>query len=111
MILDILHRSKIQFPGMSTGHLKRMLDEAVTYCKTRMVGGSSLFTYDQVKERLANLQSYFMISSAMSFFTSTKVPLSKNIYRIYINANYLKTMVTYIMHDISHIHLQFVIAV
>src|SRR5690625_5530584 len=92
MILDILHRSKIQFPGMSTGHLKRMLDEAVTHCKTRMVGGSSLFTYDQVKERLANLQSYFTISSAMRFFTSTNVPLSKNTSRMDVEANSIKTV-------------------
>jgi alkylation response protein AidB-like acyl-CoA dehydrogenase len=33
MMLDILHRSRLQFPGMSTGHLKRMLDEAVSHCK------------------------------------------------------------------------------
>ena len=108
MMLDILHRSRLQFPGMSTGHLKRMLDEAVTHCKTRMVGGSSLFTYDQVKERLANLQSYFTISSAMSFFTSTNVPLSKNTSRMDVEANSIKTVVTDYMHEASQSLLQLV---
>ena len=92
MMLDILHRSRLQFPGMSTGHLNRMLDEAVDHCKTRMVGGTSLFNYDQVKERLAQLQSYFTISSAMSFFTSTNVPLDSNTSRMDVEANSIKTV-------------------
>lgn len=108
MMLDILHRSRLQFPGMSTGHLKRMLDEAVSHCKSRMVGGSSLFSYDQVKERLANLQSYFTISSAMSFFTSTNVPLEKNTSRMDVEANCIKTVVTDYMHEASQSLMQLV---
>ncbi|PKP35326.1 MAG: acyl-CoA dehydrogenase, partial [Bacteroidetes bacterium HGW-Bacteroidetes-15] len=54
MMLDLLHRSRLQFPGMATGFLHRLLDEAISHCKTRFVGGVSLFNYDQVKERLAN---------------------------------------------------------
>lgn len=108
MMLDILHRSRLQFPGMGTGHLKRMLDEAVDHCKTRMVGGSSLYTYDQVKERLANLQSYFTISSAMSFFTSTNVPLEKNTSRMDVEANSIKTVVTDYMHEASQSLMQLV---
>src|SRR5690625_2061963 len=108
MMLDILHRSRLQFPGMSTVHLKRMWDEAVTHCKTRMVGGSSLFTYDQVKERLANLHSYFTISSAMSFFTSTNVPLSKNTARTDVEAHSIKSVVTDYMHEASQPLLQLV---
>lgn len=108
MMLDILHRSRLQFPGMSTGHLKRMLDEALSHCKERMVGGSSLFNYDQVKERLARLQSYFTVSSAMSYFTSTHVPLDKNTSRMDVEANSIKSVVTDYMHEASQSLMQLV---
>ncbi|WP_242979073.1 acyl-CoA dehydrogenase family protein [Rhodohalobacter mucosus] len=108
MMLDILHRSRLQFPGMSTGHLKRMLDEAIDHCKERVVGGSSLFNYDQVKERLARLQSYFTVSSAMSYFTSTNVPLEKNTSRMDVEANSIKSVVTDYMHEASQSLLQLV---
>lgn len=108
MMLDILHRSRLQFPGMSTGHLKRMLDEALEHCRERFVGGVSLFNYDQVKERLAKLQSYFTISSAMSYFTSTHVPLDKNTSRMDVAANSIKSVITDYMHDASQSLLQLV---
>lgn len=108
MMLDILHRSRLQFPGMSTGHLKRMLDEALSHCKERMVGGSSLFNYDQVKERLAKLQSYFTVSSSMSYFTSTNVPLAKDTSRMDVAANSIKSVVTDYMHEASQSLMQLV---
>lgn len=108
MMLDILHRSRLQFPGMSTGHLKRMLDEAIEHCRTRFVGGSSLFNYDQVRERLAKLQSYFTVSSAMSYFTSTNVPLAKDTSRMDVAANSIKSVVTDYMHEASQSLLQLV---
>lgn len=108
MMLDILHRSRLQFPGMSTGHLKRMMDEAIEHCKERFVGGKSLFQYDQVKERLAKLQSYFTISSAMSYFTSTNVPLDKNTSRMDVAANSIKSVVTDYMHESTQSLMQLV---
>lgn len=108
MMLDILHRSRLQFPGMSTGHLKRMFDEAITHCKERFVGGLSLFQYDQVKERLAKLQSNFTVSSAMSYFTSTNVPLGKDTSRMDVAANSIKSVITDYMHEASQSLLQLV---
>ncbi len=108
MMLDILHRSRLQFPGMSTGHLKRMLDEALSHCKNRFVGGTSLFNYDQVKERLATLQSYFTASSAMSYFTSTNVPLEQDTSRMDVAANSIKSVVTDYMHEASQSLMQLV---
>ncbi len=108
MMLDILHRSRLQFPGMSTGHLKRMLDEALEHCRERIVGCMSLFNYDQVKERLAKLQSYFTISSAMSYFTSTNVPLDKDTSRMDVAANSIKSVITDYMHEASQSLLQLV---
>ncbi|MFU8813367.1 MAG: acyl-CoA dehydrogenase family protein [Balneolaceae bacterium] len=108
MMLDILHRSRLQFPGMSTGYLRRMMDEALDHCKNRFVGGSSLFQYDQVKKRLAALQSYFTVSSAMSFFTSTNVPLEQDTSRMDVAANSIKSVVTDYMHEASQSLLQLV---
>lgn len=108
MMLDILHRSRLQFPGMSTGYLHRMMDEAIDHCKERVVGGMSLFNYDQVKERLANLQSYFTASSAMSYFTSTNVPLEKDTSKMDVAANSIKSVVTDYMHEASQSLMQLV---
>lgn len=108
MMLDILHRSRLQFPGMSTGYLHRMLDEAIDHCKERVVGGMSLFNYDQVKERLANLQSYFTASSAMSYFTSTNISLEKDTSKMDVAANSIKSVVTDYMHEASQSLMQLV---
>ncbi len=108
MMLDLLHRSRLQFPGMATGFLRRMLDEAVSHCKTRFVGGSSLFNYDQVKERLAHLQSYFTVSSAMSYFTSSNIPMEKDTSRSDLTANSIKSVVTDYMQSAAQSLLQLV---
>ncbi|MFO7847109.1 MAG: acyl-CoA dehydrogenase family protein [Balneolaceae bacterium] len=108
MMLDILHRSRLQFPGMSTGYLQRMLDEALDHCKERLVGGKSLFNYDQVKERLATLQSYFTASSAMSYFTSKNIPLEKDTSKMDVAANSIKSVVTDYMHEASQSLMQLV---
>lgn len=108
MMLDILHRSRLQFAGMSTGFLQRMLDEALSHCKERVVGGVNLFQYDQVKERLANLQSYFTVSSAMNYFTSTKVTMSDDTSRMDVAANSIKSVATDYMHEASQSLMQLV---
>jgi alkylation response protein AidB-like acyl-CoA dehydrogenase len=108
MMLDILHRSRLQFSGMSTGHLKRMFDEAISHCKERLVGGMSLFQYDQVKDRLAKLQSNFTVSSAMSYFTSTYVPLGQDTSRMDVAANSIKSVITDYMHEASQSLMQLV---
>ncbi|MGF1668974.1 MAG: acyl-CoA dehydrogenase family protein [Balneolaceae bacterium] len=108
MMLDILHRSRLQFPGMSTGYLNRVMDEALTHCKERFVGGVSLFGYDQVKERLARLQSYFTVSSAMSFYTCENVPLDQDTSKMDLAANSIKSVVTDYMHSAAQSLLQLV---
>jgi len=108
MMLDILHRSRLQFPGMSTGYLKRMLDEGLAHCKERFVGGSSLFNYDQVRERLAKLQSYFTVSSAMSFFTSSNVSIDDDTSKMDVAANSIKTVSTDYMQCAAQSLLQLV---
>jgi alkylation response protein AidB-like acyl-CoA dehydrogenase len=108
MMLDLLHRSRLQFPGMATGFLHRLLDEAILHCKTRFVGGKSLFNYDQVKERLSSLQSYFTSSSAMSSYISENVPSSEDISHFDVLANSVKSVVTDYMQEAAQSFLQLV---
>lgn len=106
MMLDLLHRSRLQFPGMGMGFLKRMMDEAVDHCRNRFVGGQSLFNYDQVKSRLSELQAYFTVCSAMCDFTGTNIPLDKNTSRMDLEANAIKSIVTDFMQRASQSLLQ-----
>lgn len=106
LMLDLLHRSRLQFPGMGMGFLRRMMDEAVIHCRERFVGGQSLIHYDQVKSRITKLQSYFTVCSAMCNFTSTKVPLSQNTARMDVQANSIKSVVTDYMQKASQSLLQ-----
>jgi alkylation response protein AidB-like acyl-CoA dehydrogenase len=108
MMLDLLHRSRLQFPGMATGFLHRMLDEAVAHCKTRFIGGQSLFNYDQVKDRLATLQSYFTSSSAMSSYIAENIPSGEDISRFELLANSVKSVVTDFMQEAAQSFLQLV---
>lgn len=106
MMLDLLHRSRLQFPGMGMGFLKRMVDEAVGHCKNRFVGGQSLFNYDQVKSRLSELQAYFTVCSAMCNFTGSRIPLSLNVSKMDLEANAIKSVVTDFMQRASQSLLQ-----
>lgn len=106
LMLDLLHRSRLQFPGMGMGFLKRMMDEAIDHCKSRMVGGNNLLNYDQVKARISKIQSYFTVCSAMCNFTSTNVALERNTARMDVEANAIKTVVTDYMQKAAQSLLQ-----
>ncbi|WP_103664682.1 acyl-CoA dehydrogenase family protein [Gracilimonas amylolytica] len=106
MMLDLLHRSRLQFPGMGMGFLRRMMDEAIDHCRNRLVGGQSLIDYDQVKHRVSVIQAYFTVCSAMCNFTSTNVPLDKNTSRMDLEANTIKSLVTDYMQRASQSLLQ-----
>lgn len=106
MMLDVLHRSRLQFPGMGIGFLKRMMVEAITHCKERYVGGQSLFNYDQVKRRLNRLQSSFTICSAMCAYTSKNVPIDKDVSGMDLAANTIKSYTTDLMQQASQSLLQ-----
>lgn len=108
MMLDILHRSRLQFPGMGIGFVRRMLDEALLHCKERIVGGVPLITYDQVKHRISTIQSYYTVLSAMCTFTSTHAGIDKDLSRMDVAANAIKTIVTDYMQEASQSLLQLV---
>lgn len=108
MMLDLLHRSRMQFPGMAMGFIQRLLDEALAHCKTRLVGGKSLFQYDQVQERLSKLQASFTICSAMCANSSEKAGLEVDLSAHGMEANAVKSVVTDLMQEAAQSVVQLV---
>lgn len=106
MMLDVLHRSRMQFPGMGMGFLRRMLDEAVKHCRERYVGGSSLFSYDQVKKRISRLQAWYTACSAMCAYTSEQASMDRDLSKESVPANAIKTVLTDFMQEASQSLLQ-----
>lgn len=99
MMLDLLHRSRMHFPGMGLGFVKRMLDEAIAHCQQRLVGGKSLFAYDQVQQRLARLQADFTICSALSMKGSEMADIKNDLTALGLEANIIKTVTTDLMQE------------
>lgn len=108
MMLDLLHRSRMQFPGMAMGFIKRMLDEAIAHCKQRLVGGKSLFSYDQVQERLSKLQASYTVCSAMCANSSEKAGIEADLVPHGLEANAVKSVVTDLMQEAAQSLVQLV---
>ncbi|WP_282035505.1 acyl-CoA dehydrogenase family protein [Saccharicrinis aurantiacus] len=108
LMLDLLHRSRMSFPGMAMGFIQRMLDEAITHCQQRFVGGKSLLGYDQVQQRLAQLQAYYTTVSAFCVNSSKKAGLKYDLSGIGIEANAVKSIATDMMQSASQTLLQLV---
>jgi len=106
MMLDTLHRSRIEFPGMGMGFLQRMLDEALEQGKKRFVGGKPLLEYDQVQRRIAEIQAAFTACSAMCLHTSEHAGTENNLAGATLTANSIKAVVTDLMQDASQSLLQ-----
>ena len=108
MMLDLLHRSRMQFPAMAIGFLRRILEDATNHCRDRLVGGKSLLDYDMVQARLAKIQSAFTICSAMCVNTSERAGLEHNLATEGFEANAIKTCITDLMQESSQSYLQLV---
>jgi len=108
MMLDLLHRSRLHFPAMAMGFLKRILDEATRHCRDRLVGGKSLLGYDQVQSRLARIQSAVTICTAMCVNTCERAGLGNNLAGHGLEANAIKTCITDLMQEASQSLLQLV---
>lgn len=108
MMLDILHRSRVQFPGMGLGFLRRMTDEALDHVRSRHVGGRSLWGYDQVQRRLARLQAGVTAGSAMCLFSANRAGIDSDLSKDAIPANAIKALMTDLMQEGSQSLLQLV---
>lgn len=108
MMLDLLHRSRMQFPGMAMGFIQRMLDEAIIHCNQRLVGGKSLFNYDQVQHRLSRLQASYTVCSAMCANSSEKAGIDVDLVPHGLEANAVKSVVTDLMQEAAQSLVQLV---
>lgn len=106
LMLDMLHRSRFQFPGMGMGFLKRMMDEAMTHCKERIVGASNLFALDQVQFQLAKMQSFFTLCSAMCAKSCKVSGIDHDVSGSGVHANSMKALVTDMMHESAQMLVQ-----
>ncbi len=106
LMLDTLHRSRMQFPGMAVGFIKRMLDESIKHCNERIVRGKSLLSLDQVKYQISKIQSSFTIASAMCLRSSKKSGIEYSLENEGIEANAMKAFVTDLMQESAQISLQ-----
>lgn len=106
MMLDILHRSRLQFPGMGMGFIKRMLDEATSHCRNRIVGTGNLLAIDQVQFQLARIQSAFTICSAMCARSSKISGIAHNLATEGLEANTMKAVVTDLMQESAQLLMQ-----
>jgi len=106
MMLDILHRNRVQFPGMGMGFIKRMLDEAIVHSQQRKVGNKPLSSYDQVQQRLARLQANYTICSVLCTIGSELADLNNDLAPLGLEANIIKCITTDIMQEASQSTLQ-----
>lgn len=106
MMLDILHRSRMQFPGMGMGFIKRMLDEALSHCKQRIVGSGNLLSLDSVQFQLSRIQSAFTICSAMCSKSSHISSIEHHLATEGLEANSMKALVTDLMQESAQLCLQ-----
>lgn len=108
MMLDLLHRSRMQFPGMAMGFVQRLLDESIAHANGRLIGGKSLASYDQAQQRLAKLQASYTICSAMCANSSVKAGIENDLSGIGFEANSVKSVVTDLMQEAAQSATQLV---
>ncbi|KIO76642.1 acyl-CoA dehydrogenase [Pedobacter lusitanus] len=106
MMLDILHRSRMQFPGMGMGFIRRMLDEAILQCKNRIVGTANLLSMDQIQFQISKIQSAYTICSAMCVRSSSISGIEHNLAAEGLEANSMKAVVTDLMQESAQILTQ-----
>ena len=106
MMLDILHRSRMQFPGMGMGFIQRMLDEALFHCTNRVVGAGNLLTLDSVQFQLSRIQTAYTICSGMCARSSEISGITNNVATEGLEANSMKALVTDLMQESAQLCLQ-----
>lgn len=106
MLLDTLHRSRLQFPGMAMGYLRRLADDAISHTRSRTVGGHPLIGYDQVRERIAVLQAYVTSCAAMCLKTTRLAGTDRDTSSLSLAANSIKTVVTDMMQSAAQSVMQ-----
>ena len=108
MMMDSLHRSRLGLSGIGLGFIKRILDEAVSHTRERFIGGKNLLQYDQVQHRLAEIQTFFTLTSGLCHFASKNISLKINLSRLGLQANAMKAILTDMMQEAAQSLMQLV---
>lgn len=106
MLMDTLHRSRLQFPGMAIGFVKRALEEATKHCNERMVRGKSLMQFDQIQQQLVELETSYTICSAMCHRSATSTSINHDLALSGIEANTFKAVVSDLMQESAQVLMQ-----
>ena len=106
MMLDILHRSRMQFPGMGMGFIKRMLDESIKQCDTRIVGSGNLLSLDAIQQQVSKIQTAYSLCSGMCARSSQVSSIANNLATEALEANAMKALVTDLMQESAQIAVQ-----
>lgn len=106
MMLDVLHRSRMQFPGMGMGFIKRMLDEALERCKLRKVGGKLLTELDSVQYQLSRIQAGYTLCSGMCYRSAGISGIDQDLSGQGLEANSIKAFVTDLMNEAADLCAQ-----
>jgi len=99
LMMDLLHRSRFQFPGMAIGFIRRMLDEALQHTSSRIIKGKPLIALDQVKHQVAGIQNAFTVSSAMCSRSARFSGIEHDLSTSTVEANTMKAYVTDLMQQ------------
>ena len=106
MMLDILHRSRMQFPGMGMGFIKRMLDDSIQQCDSRIVGNSNLLGLDAIQQQVSKIQVAYSLCSGMCARSSQISSIANNLATEALEANAMKALVTDLMQESAQIAVQ-----
>lgn len=101
LLLDLLHRSRLQFPGMGMGFIRRMLNESIQQCNRRYIGGSPIMKLDQVQFQIGRIQSAYTISSALCVRSAQYSGIENDLSSATIEANSMKAYITDLMQEAS----------
>ncbi|HLS36682.1 MAG TPA: acyl-CoA dehydrogenase family protein [Sphingobacterium bovisgrunnientis] len=106
LMLDMLHRSRLQFPGMGLGFIKRLMDESLAHCQNRIVGNAPIANLDAVKFQLSRIQAAYTICSGMCHYSTSNSGIDKDLATAAVEANSLKALITDLMQESAQIALQ-----
>lgn len=106
LMLDVLHRSRLQFPGMGMGFIERLLDEALEHTDNRIVSGKSLSKLDSVQYQLSRIQAAYTLNSGMCAHSSSMSGIEYDVSGNGLEANSMKALVTDLMQESAQLCLQ-----
>ena len=108
MMLDLLHRSRLNFPSMAMGFLTRILDEATSHCRDRLVGGAACSATTRCRPAWP-ASSRRSRSARRCASTPASGPASTTTWPPHgLEANAIKTCITDLMQEAAQSLLQLV---